>query len=269
MIAISNYHAIDKRFRVADIHEEPTVEQLDWLRGRGVDGLVVMPARGSRRVFHMDWVEELEAVRFLEITSSRPVGPIPVNAARRLEVLRVRGRLKSTFDLGEAWRLRSLSISADLIHGSLAQLPALEHCGLDRLATFSSSMFEGCHSLKSAYLEGDAKAPSPVWDFHMEVTCAIEVLTLLKISVRSLEGISALPNLTELVVRPKEAMGLDRRVDLSPLAACARLRKVFLDDNGTLYNAQILDGLPDLEMVSVAKGGMEPDLQGREWLSVF
>ena len=269
MIAISTQHAVGARFRVADIHEEPTVEQLEWLRGRGVDGLVVMPARGSRRVFHMDWVEELEAVRFLEVASSRPIGPIPVNAARRLEVLWVRGRLKSVFDLGEAWRLRSLSISADLIHGSLAQVPELEHCGLDRLATFSSSMFEGCRSLKSAYLEGDTKAPSPVWNFHMEGECAIEVLTLLKIGVQSLEGISAMPDLTELLVRPKEAVTLEHRLDLSPLAACTRLRKVLLDDNGTLYNAQILDSLPGLEMMSVVKGGVEPDLQGREWLRVF
>lgn len=269
MIPIFNARALGKRYRVADISEEPTVEQLEWLRGRGVDALEVRPTRGSRRIFHMDWVEDLEAVRFVNIVSSRPIGPMPVNTARRLEVLWVYGRLKSSFDLGQARHLRSLSIAADLLHGSLAQVPELVHCGLSRMKTLSSTIFEDCHSLKSAYLEPDHRLPSAVWDFRMQGSSPIEELTLMKIGIQSLEGISALVDLAELVVAPREDVGLDHRLDLSPLAACSQLRKIVLHRSGILTNAQVLDELPNLEKVTVAQGGLEPDLGDRDWLSVL
>lgn len=256
-------------FRVAEIVSEPSEDQISWLRSRKVDGLSIRPKRGSRRAFPMAWMADVGTVRFLEIVTPRPVATVPAETASGLEVLQVQGRLVSAFNLDEAPQLRSITIAADLVDGPLSRAPGLEHCGLERLSVFSSRIIEGCHALKSAYFEADPRAALPLWDFRASENLSVEKLTLINIGVRSLEGISAMPHLRELVVAPRNEEGLDVRLDLSPLVACRGLQKLVLHGNGTLYNAQVLDELQGLEKVTVLKGGVEPHLQDREWLSVL
>lgn len=256
-------------YRVAEVDREPSDDELQWLKARKVTGLSVGPDLGSRRVFPLGWVGELDRIRFVEIVTSRPAGPMPVETVRRLEVLWVQGRLRSPLDLRDALRLRNLSIAADLVDGSLADAPLLQHCGLDRQRVFSSSIVDGCGELMSVFIAADPRATPEPWDFRMQGTSAIERLTLMNIGARSLDGIAAMPNLRELLVAPKVAAGPDERLDLSPLADCPRLTKVVLHDNGTFDNSHVLDDLPELTRVTVAAGRAGPHLRDQEWLTVL
>lgn len=256
-------------YRIADVGEEPSDEHLEWMRARGVDGLSIRLPRGTRRVFPLGWTEDLGRLRYLEIVTLRPVGAIPASIAGELEVLQVQGRLHAPFDLGQAPRLRHLTLAHDLVAGPLSTAPVLEHCGLDRVTKFSSRLLEGCATLRSVFITADRRAVDPVWDFHLQGESALERLTLMNVGVRSLEGVSAFPTLRELVVVPGEEAGLEQRLDLSPLAACSQLQRLILHRSGGLDNAQVLDDLPALETVTVAQGAVDHDVEEREWLRVL
>jgi hypothetical protein len=258
-----------RSYRVCEIDAAPTAEHIAWMRTRDVDGLSIRLPRGTRRVFPLDWVEVLGPVRYLEIVTPWPVGSIPASAARELEVLQVQGRLHAPFDLSQAPRLRSLTLARDLLTGPLSTAPMLEHCGLDGETTFSSSVFDGCAMLRSAFVTAQRRAVEPLWDFDMRKEIPLEKLTLMDVGVRRLDGISALPRLRELIVVPREEVGLERRLDLSPLAACPELRTLVVHRSGSLDNAQVLDSLPHLERVTVAKGSVSRELEERAWLRVL
>ncbi|KZM34082.1 hypothetical protein OJAG_32340 [Oerskovia enterophila] len=255
-------------YRIGEVHDEPTTEDLAWMRARDVDGLSIRPPRGTRRVFPLNWVEGLGPLRYLEIVSPRPVGAVPASIVGGLEILHVQGRLHAELDLARAQRLRSLTLAQDQVE-ALSSAPVLEHCGLESATRFSSSIFEGCATLRSAFVTADNRAANPVWDFSAQGEIPLERLTLMDGGARSLDGIAALPRLRELTILPREDVGLEQHLDLRPLAACSRLRRLVLHRSGTLDNAHVLDELTDLETVKVRRGAVDRTVEDRAWLRVL
>lgn len=254
--------------RIGEIHDEPTADDLAWMVARGIDGLSIRPSHGTRRVFPLDWVEGLGRLRYLEIVSARPVGPIPAGVVGEVEVLHVQGRLRAGLDLSLAPRLRSLVLAQDRV-AALSSAPVLEHCGLERATRFSSSVFDGCATLRSAFVTADRLATDPVWSFSAQGEIPLEKLTLMDVGARSLDGIAAMPWLRELTILPRQDAGLAQHLDVSPLVACTQLQRLVLHRSGTLDNARVLDELKDLETVKVARGAVGRDVEEREWLTVL
>lgn len=226
--------------RVAVLDHVPSAAELEDLVAQGVTGFELTSAGPQRE---LDWLEDLEEVRMLEVELA-PGARVPAHVLARVESLTLLGRgARLGVSPEELVRLTSLEVSAGAWEGRLALFPALAVLTLRTFPYQDLRVLDECFALTKANLNARGGELRVELDGSLPALTELQTRGLWPVSLRDA---GAFPSLTVLQMGVGRPCERDVPLDLAPLGVCHELRVVALENIGPFAGRESLEAMPGL-----------------------